>query len=241
MISGLAIGVFTYAVMSRDYSSIAGYFLANSLTEGGGHNVVNVILVDFRGYDTFGEISVLALAALGVFALLQGMRLPPAASGPFASRRIAHAQLLQTLTRLLLPMTLLFGIYILLRGHNAPGGGFIAGLIVASALMTQYLARGIDSSERNLRVPTHGAIALGLFLALGTGLGSIMLGYPFLTSAFTHLDLPIVGDVEVASAMLFDLGVFFVVMGASVLMLTQMAKLARVEPVVLSTGQVTPS
>jgi multicomponent K+:H+ antiporter subunit A len=238
VISGVGIALFTYAVMSRDYSSIAGYFLANSLTEGGGHNIVNVILVDFRGYDTFGEISVLALAALGVYALLQGMRLPTAASSPIASGRIAHAQLLQTVSRLLLPMTLMFGIYILLRGHNAPGGGFIAGLIVASALMTQYLALGIDRSERALRVPTHGAIALGLFLALGTGLGSIALGYPFLTSAFTHLHLPIVGDVEIASAMLFDLGVFFVVMGASVLMLTQMAKLARFEPVVHSANLV---
>lgn len=238
IISGVGIALFTYAVMSRDYSSIAGYFLANSLTEGGGHNVVNVILVDFRGYDTFGEISVLALAALGVYALLQGMRLPTATSSPIASGKIAHAQLLQTVSRLLLPMTLVFGIYILLRGHNAPGGGFIAGLIIASALMTQYLAQGIESSERALRVPTHGAIALGLFLALGTGLGSIALGYPFLTSAFTHLHLPVLGDVEVASAMLFDLGVFFVVMGASVLMLTQMAKLARFEPVVPSDKQV---
>jgi len=238
VLSGVGIALFTYAVMSRDYDTIAGYFLANSLTEGGGHNVVNVILVDFRGYDTFGEISVLALAALGVYALLQGMRLPPAVSSPIASGRIAHAQLLQTVTRLLLPMTLMFGIYILLRGHNAPGGGFIAGLIIASALMTQYLAQGIDSSERALKVPTHGAIALGLFLALATGLGSIVLGYPFLTSAFTHLHLPVVGDVEVASAMLFDLGVFFVVMGASVLMLTQMAKLTRVETTVHTSGQV---
>lgn len=238
LVSGVGIALFTYAVMSRDYATIAGYFLANSLSEGGGHNVVNVILVDFRGYDTFGEISVLALAALGVYALLQGMRLPPAVSPAIASARIAHAQLLQTVSRLLLPMTLLFGIYILLRGHNAPGGGFIAGLIVASALMTQYLAQGIDSSERALNAPTHGAIALGLLLALGTGLGSIVLGYPFLTSAFTHLHLPVVGDVEVATAMLFDFGVFFVVMGASVLMLTQMAKLARLEPIAHATEQV---
>lgn len=237
LISGVGVALLTYAVISRDYATIAGYYLENSLSEGGGHNVVNVILVDFRGYDTFGEISVLALAALGVYALLQGMRLPPAVAIPLASSRIAHAPLLQTVTRLLLPMTLIFGIYILLRGHNVPGGGFIAGLIIASALMTQYLALGIDASERALRVPTHGAIALGLFLALGTGLGSVLLGYPFLTSAFTHIHLPVVGDIEVASAMLFDLGVFFVVMGGSVLMLTQMAKLARFEPLIFADAQ----
>jgi multicomponent K+:H+ antiporter subunit A len=215
--------------MSRDYENIAGYFLAKSLTEGGGHNVVNVILVDFRGYDTFGEISVLALAALGVFALLQNLRLPQGTPGP-GSRSTAHPLLFQTLSHLLLPLTLVFGLYILLRGHNAPGGGFIAGLIIASALITQYLAHGIRHTENQLLIPTHGAIGLGLLLALGTGLAAIGAGYPFLTSTFGHWQIPFLGNLELASAMVFDLGVFLVVLGASVLMLVQMAHLGTVPP-----------
>ncbi|MGC8698397.1 MAG: hydrogen gas-evolving membrane-bound hydrogenase subunit E, partial [Halothiobacillus sp.] len=178
---GAGAATLTYAMMSRDFASIAGYFLENSLSQGGGHNVVNVILVDFRGYDTFGEISVLALAALGIYALLQGIKLPPLTPPPIATARLAHPMLLQTASQLLLPMTLLFGAYILLRGHNAPGGGFIAGLIVASAILLQLIAYGQPADGRALSAKAHGAIALGLLLALGTGLASIVLGYPFLT------------------------------------------------------------
>ncbi|HQS01622.1 MAG: monovalent cation/H+ antiporter subunit A [Halothiobacillus sp. 24-54-40] len=226
---GAGAAALTYAIMSRDFASIAGYFIENSLSLGGGHNVVNVILVDFRGYDTFGEISVLALAALGIYALLQGIKLTPLAPPPIAAARLAHPLLLQTATHLLLPMTLLFGAYILLRGHNAPGGGFIAGLIVASAAMMQLISHGQPHDGQALSTKAHGAIALGLLLALGTGLASIVLGYPFLTSTFTHVNLPLIGEVEVASAMMFDLGVFFVVMGAGILMLTRIVQIQAQE------------
>ncbi len=229
-IIGAGAAILTYAMMSRDFASIAGYFLENSLSQGGGHNVVNVILVDFRGYDTFGEISVLALAALGIYALLQNIKLSPLAPPPITNARLAHPILLQTATHLLLPMTLLFGAYILLRGHNAPGGGFIAGLIFASAAMMQLIAQGQPLDGRALSSKAHSALALGLLLALGTGLASIALGYPFLTSTFTHLNLPVIGGVEIASAMMFDLGVFFVVMGASILMLTRIVQIQAHEP-----------
>ncbi len=74
--AGIGVTLFTLSVLTRDYSTIAEYFLANSVPGGGGTNVVNVILVDFRGFDTLGEIVVLALAGLGVFAMLEGMKLP---------------------------------------------------------------------------------------------------------------------------------------------------------------------
>ncbi len=234
---GAGAATLTYAMMSRDFASIAGYFLENSLSQGGGHNVVNVILVDFRGYDTFGEISVLALAALGIYALLQGIKLPPLTPPPIATARLAHPMLLQTASQLLLPMTLLFGAYILLRGHNAPGGGFIAGLIVASAILLQLITYGLPADGRALSAKAHGAIALGLLLALGTGLASIVLGYPFLTSTFTHIRLPLIGDVEVASAMMFDFGVFFVVMGTAILMLNRIIHLQAEEPHTVTTKE----
>ncbi len=190
--------------------------------------MVNVILVDFRGYDTLGEITVLAIAALAVFALLQGLRLPAARSGPWDAD--AHPAILATLMRLLLPLMLLVALFILLRGHNAPGGGFIAGLIVAIALVAQYLANGHAWMDARLRPDTRGWIALGLALALVTGLAAFAFARPFLTSAFGHFHLPLLGEVELASAMAFDLGVFAVVVGATLLMLVGLGRVHRREP-----------
>ena len=224
---GAGIAAFTYAIISRPFESISGYFLEQSVPGGGGHNVVNVILVDFRGYDTFGEITVLALAGLGIFAMLKGLSLPASRRDPFGRpwSDDPHPLLLRTFTQILLPLTLLFGIYVFLRGHNQPGGGFIAGLIVASALIAQYMANGIETAERKLRLPIHGILGAGLLIALGTGLTSMVFGVPFLTSAFTHLDLPVIGDIEIASAIAFDLGVFLVVVGSTMLILLNLGRL----------------
>lgn len=233
LLAGAGATVLTYAVMSRDFKSISHYFLTHSLPGGGGHNVVNVILVDFRGYDTFGEITVLALAALGIHAMLQRLSLP--ASRRDATGRLwvgnAHPLLLRTLTEVLLPLTLVVGVYILLRGHNAPGGGFIAGLIVSSALVAQYLAHGIQPTASKMRLSMVGTLAVGLLLAAVTGIGAILFGFPFLTSTFGHIHWPIVGSFELASAMAFDLGVFLVVIGATVLILVQLGRLTeRAQP-----------
>ena len=227
-VSGVGVTLLTLAVLSRDFAPISDYFLANSVPGGGGTNVVNVILVDFRGFDTLGEIVVLALAGLGVFALLQGMKLP-APEQDAAGRTWnpdAHPAIMQTLTRLLLPLMLLVAVYIFLRGHNLPGGGFIAGLIASVALIVQYLANGIEWTQKRLKVDMHWAIGFGLLIAISTGLVAMGLGYPFLTSAFSHVHWPIVGEFEIASAIAFDLGVFLVVVGATVMSLVQLGKLS---------------
>lgn len=225
---GGGITLFTGAIMTRSTDSIAHYFLANSLSGGGGHNVVNVILVDFRGYDTFGEISVLALAALSVFALLDHLSLPAPSENP-RPIRLAHAPLFKSLLPILFPLTALFAVYLLLRGHNAPGGGFIAGLVAAAAILLVYLGFGAQKSARWLPLSTHGALALGLGLALATGLAALAWNRPFLTSTFGHWHLPLIGEVELASAMVFDLGVFFVVLGATVLMITRLAAIPETQ------------
>ena len=90
----------------------------------------------------------------------------------------------------------------------------IAGLVAALAIVLQYLGNGIAWTSARIRTDMHKVIAAGLFFAIGTGLVSILLKYPFLTSAFTYLKWPVVGKFEVASAMVFDLGVFLVVVGA---------------------------
>jgi multicomponent K+:H+ antiporter subunit A len=120
---------------------------------------------------------------------------------------------------LLLPLALLVSAFIFLRGHNLPGGGFIAGLITAVALIMQYLANGVAWTQTRLPGNMHPVIAVGLLLATVTGLASWVFGYPFLTSTFTYLYWPIVGKFEVASALAFDLGVYLVVVGATLMIL----------------------
>ena len=225
--AGLGAGALTWAVLTRPYETIAGYFLANSVPGGGGTNVVNVILVDFRGFDTLGEITVLAIAAIGIFALVEGLHLT--APEVDADRRPwswdVHPVILAAFSRLLLPLALLVAIFVLLRGHNLPGGGFIAGLITAVALITQYLANGIAWTHTRMSTNLHPLIGIGLLIATLTGLGSWVFGYPFLTSTFTHVHWPLVGDFELASAMLFDLGVYLVVVGVTLVILLRLGRL----------------
>ncbi len=228
--SGIGVMILAIAVMTRDYLPISEFFLLNSVPGGGGTNVVNVILVDFRGTDTLGEIVVLALAGLGIFALLQGLKLhaPIRDTKGLGWSEDNHPQIMQTLTRLLFPLMLMVAVFVFIRGHNLPGGGFIAGLIAAVALIVQYLANGIAWSSARLKVDMHTVIAGGLLIATVTGLVSMGLGYPFLTTTFTYLNWPVVGKFEVASAIAFDLGVFLVVVGATVMSLVQLGKLSDV-------------
>jgi multicomponent K+:H+ antiporter subunit A len=232
LLAGGGTAALAWAVLTRPYDTIAGYYLENSVPGGGGSNVVNVILVDFRGYDTLGEITVLALAGLGIVAMLQGMKLP-APSRDDAGRvwdADAHPTIMATLTRILLPLALLVAVFILLRGHNQPGGGFIAGLITSVALIVQYLANGAAWTHRRMASDSHPLIAWGLAVAAFTGLASWLFGYPYLTSTYGHLDWPIVGEFELASAMAFDLGVFLVVVGATLMILVNLGGLHHALP-----------
>ncbi|HEY5601478.1 MAG TPA: monovalent cation/H+ antiporter subunit A [Gammaproteobacteria bacterium] len=221
LLAGSGTAALSWAVLTRPYESIAEFFIANSVPGGGGSNVVNVILVDFRGYDTLGEITVLALAALGIFAMLERLHLPgpthDSAGRPW--NHDLHPMVMATFTRLLLPLALLVSVFIFLRGHNLPGGGFIAGLITAVALIMQYLANGASWTQSRLPANMHPLIAMGILTAALAGIGSWLFGYPFLTSTYTHLHWPIVGEFELASALAFDLGVYLVVVGATLLIL----------------------
>ncbi|MBM4182152.1 MAG: monovalent cation/H+ antiporter subunit A [Betaproteobacteria bacterium] len=222
-LAGLGVGGLAWAVLSRPPADtrLADYFLSNSVGGGGGHNVVNVILVDFRGFDTLGEITVLALAGFAIYAMLEKLRLD--GRGCDAAGRVwdadLHPAIMASLTRLLLPLALLVSVFILLRGHNLPGGGFIAGLVTAVALIMQYLANGVAWTHDRLPANMHPLIGAGLAIATGTGLASLAFGHPFLTSTFGHLSWPLVGDFELASAMAFDLGVYLVVVGSTLLVL----------------------
>ena len=226
---GSGTGLLTWAVLTRPYTSIAGYFMENSLPGGGGANVVNVILVDFRGFDTLGEITVLAIAAVGIYALLDNLCMAPGTLHGIRPRWAAerHSLVLSQITRFLLPLALMVSIYLFVRGHNAPGGGFIAGLITAIALILQYMASGIAWTQQQWHQHYHAMIAWGVLLAAGTGVGSWLFARPFLSSAFGHFDLPGIGEFELATAMLFDLGVYFAVVGVVMLILATLGMLSR--------------
>jgi multicomponent K+:H+ antiporter subunit A len=194
---------------------------------------VNVILVDFRGYDTFGEIIVLGIAALVIYALTEALL-----NGPVRAKLLnrdfeearagdAHPLMMVVLTRVMMPVVLMVGVYIFLRGHNEPGGGFVAGLVVAIAVVMQYMASGFAWAEKRQRYPYHGIIGAGVLCAGLTGIGSWFAGEPFLTSAFGYFRIPPMQEFELATAMGFDLGVFLSVVGAVMLLLESFFRLGR--------------
>lgn len=227
VLTGGGAAALAMAILTRPYDTISDFFLAESVPGGGGTNVVNVILVDFRGFDTMGEITVLGIAGLIVYALLHGFERKAPGSDDMGRpwTRDRFPIILVYITRPLLPLALLFSAYIFLRGHNDPGGGFIAGLITATVLTLQYIASGIVWTRPRLHYDNHIIMALGLILALGTGLTSWALNYPFLTSTYEYVTLPLIGKFEIASAMAFDLGVFLVVVGSVMLMLVKLGSI----------------
>jgi multicomponent K+:H+ antiporter subunit A len=225
-VAGLGMAWLSWLVMTRDHDSIAWYFLEKSIPEGGGANAVNVILVDFRGYDTWGEITVLGIAAVGVLALLDGLRLQrPTADDAGRAWTFAKSPLmLRVVARLILPLALVVSVYIYWRGHGMPGGGFIAGLVTAVALVLQYMALGQQRADAQLQSAGGrryvSFIALGLGIAVATGLGSFFFDSPFLTSSTGHPVVAVLGELALATAALFDLGVYITVVASTMLTLS---------------------
>ena len=230
---GAAMSVVTWLLLTRDHDSISWYFLEQSLPKGGGTNVVNVILVDFRGYDTMGEITVLGIAAVGVLALMDGMRArrpgtdPSGMAWTFAQQPL----LLRVASSVVLPVALVFTLYIFMRGHNLPGGGFIAGLITAVALVLQFMSLGQAKAEALLGAAGGRRfvrwIGAGLGIAGMTGAAAFLLGRPFLTSAHGHPHVPVLGDLPLASAAVFDLGVYLTVVGSTLLTISVLGNASR--------------
>lgn len=224
---GGIVGAINFAILTRPFASISDFFIEQAVPGGGGSNVVNVILVDFRGFDTLGEITVLAIAAAGIHKLLNNLRpfMPSSDADGRPWHSIKHPLLAKIIAQMILPLALMVSIYILLRGHNLPGGGFIAGLITASAMILQYMTSGVDWVKERFDYNYQSVVAVGVMIALFTGLGSWFFGHAFLTSWFTHLDWPVVGEFEFATAMLFDIGVYLTVVGATLMILANFGQM----------------
>ncbi len=239
---GIGMTVIAYAVMTLPVpNTIANYFLERAYSEGGGTNVVNVILVDFRGFDTMGEIVVLAIVGLTVFSLLRRFRpahdsigLPEQqliqnafdAENPDRSKGDTVRDYLlvpSVIMQWMFPVIITFSVFLFMRGHDLPGGGFSAGITMAVAFLLQYLAGGARWAEDRIRILPLRWMGFGLLMAAATGMGSWYFGYPFLTSYFQYTEIPYIGKMPTASALLFDLGVFSLVVGSTVLILIALA------------------
>ncbi|MCO8090391.1 monovalent cation/H+ antiporter subunit A [Acinetobacter pseudolwoffii] len=222
---GLGIATIAWLIMTRDHNSISWFFLQQSIPLGGGTNVVNVILVDFRGFDTFGEITVLGIAAIGVLSLMDGMRAHGTTMTQGLTYRFNPSPLMLRITASwILPVALVVSLYIFMRGHNLPGGGFIAGLVTSLALIIQYIAVGQDKTEQLLGAKSGRLyeiwIGVGLTIAGLTGVAAWFWSRPFLTSAHIYVSPPVIGEMHLASAALFDVGVYVTVVGATMLMIS---------------------
>lgn len=219
IIAGGGLGAMAYSAMTLPPNTMAGEMLARALPEAYGENVVNVILVDFRGFDTFGEITVFGIAALVVHALLRRSRMAPEQIMPGPPIKLPVPA---DLAQIMFPLTLTVSIFLFLRGHNAPGGGFIAGLVLAVPLLIQYVIQGTESVESRFGFDYIRCIGVGLLIAIVSGCASMLFGVPFLTSGHIDLELPLIGNVPLASAIGFDTGVYLVVFGGAMLMLSMM-------------------
>ena len=160
-----------------------------------------------------------AVAALVVHALLRWARLKPDEIMPGPPVQLPIPA---DLTQLLFPLTLTVSIYLFLRGHNAPGGGFIAGLAIAVPVLIKYVLQGARAVEATFGFDYLRGVGLGLLIACIGGLGSLLFGLPFLTSGHYDLELPIVGSLPLASALVFDTGVYIVVFAGALLILSTM-------------------
>jgi multicomponent K+:H+ antiporter subunit A len=242
IVAGAGVSFLAYAAMTRPVpDAIAHFFLERAYSEGGGRNVINVLLVDFRAFDTLGEITVLGVVGLTVFALLRRFR--PAQESvltPLQQRsqdaydermtdrdqgQTLHEYLMipRVIMQVMFPVIIVFALFFFFRGHDLPGGGFIAGITMSIAFILQYMASGTRWVETRLRIQPIYWIGVGLMIAVATGAGAWVFGYPFLTSHFSYVSIPWLGEIAAPTAMLFDLGVFVLVVGATVLMLVALA------------------
>ncbi len=211
MIAGVLLAVAT----TETAPLLREYFAEFGPTLGHGRNIVNVILVDLRAFDTLGESTVLATAAIGVHGMLR-FAVEGQADGDAVSA--VSSPIFRTAARLLLPLLLLFAIFLLLRGHNEPGGGFVVGLVAAAAFALYATAFGVARARQALIAKPLTMLGAGLLIALVSGLPAVLRGQPFLTASW----LP--GPAPIGTPVVFDRGVLLVVSGVVLMMIFSLAE-----------------
>lgn len=216
------------ASSGRTFDSIADYFIKESYHLAGGKNIVNVILVDFRGFDTLLEIMVLGIASLGIYALIK----VDLGEGVIGERdRYEGAYLpnsndviLRTISKVVVFIVVTFSWFLFNSGHHEPGGGFIGGLMTSAALVLLSMAFGMDMTRKIVPFEFRKVTAAGLAIALLTGIGSFAFDAPFLSHSFDYFTLPLLGETELATAVLFDLGVYLAVVGVTMTIINSIGR-----------------
>nr|WP_152821758.1 MULTISPECIES: Na+/H+ antiporter subunit A [unclassified Corynebacterium] len=235
---GLSVTIVTlFALNARQEEPIAQFMPDLAYRIGHGANAVNVLLVDIRAWDTLGEISVLVIAATGVASLIYGTRsFSRASRRPTLStvgRRWLSAEsdtekaqnrslMVDVITRVAFPSMIVLSMYFFFAGHNAPGGGFAGGLVAALALSLRYLAGGRAELEAALPIDAGRLLGSGLLLSALAALWPMALGRPPLTTQVWDLTLPLIGETHLPSALLFDAGVYLIVIGLTMHILTSL-------------------
>jgi multicomponent Na+:H+ antiporter subunit A len=257
MVGGTLALLALFAISARDAGAptLAGSLAKEGLARAHGSNTVNVIIVDIRAWDTFGEISVLLVAATGVASLVFVNRrygsVPRLAQAPAQnSKQVSWLRsseftdprqrsiILEIATRMVFPTIMTLSVYFFFSGHNAPGGGFAGGLVAGLALVLRYLAGGRYELGETLPVEAGKILGAGLALTAATAAGSVLVGLPALSSASVALDLPVLGALRLNTSSLFDLGVYLIVVGMVLDILRSLgARLDESEPVNAATGQ----
>jgi multicomponent Na+:H+ antiporter subunit A len=189
--------------------------VARSVPDGHGSNVVNVILVDFRGFDTLAEITVLGVASIGAVALARVGRRKAEARGetPVFGSPPPRLAFVDVSVRLVFHVVLMTSLWLLFAGHNQPGGGFVGGLLAGSAITLRYIAGGIAEVRGRSQFRPWTVLGTGLLLASATATTPLLFGGNVLETGLASLDLPLIGAVTVSSALAFDSGVYLAVVG----------------------------
>jgi multicomponent Na+:H+ antiporter subunit A len=223
--------VFGFALVANTYrgpSVVSDEMTAKAVPEAHGRNVVNVILIDFRGLDTLGEITVLAAASIGAVALARVGRRPDARAATRLARRDGAAAggpprgttsdptrvvFVDVTAQLIFHVVLMTSLWLLFSGHNRPGGGFVGGLLAGSAIALRYVVGGIREVRGWTRIRPWTVLGTGVLLAVGTAIFPLLRGQQVLDVASRSVQLPLLGDLHLTSALVFDVGVYLTVVG----------------------------
>ncbi len=222
---GAMVFSFTLAVGSQDPpTTVSDTMIEQAYPEGDGRNVVNVILVDIRGFDTLGEITVLAAAAIGTVALARAGRRPghPSVAGQPAERLpppmpLARLVTIDVSVRLVFAAVMVGSLWLLFVGHNQPGGGFVGGIVAGAAVSLRYVAGGLAEVRRLSRGKPWLVLGAGVAIAVATAIAPLLYGADVLETAAHTFDLPVLGDVKVTTALVFDVGVYLAVIGLALM------------------------
>jgi multicomponent Na+:H+ antiporter subunit A len=198
--------------MAPRHTEVSAFYGAQSYLAAFGRNVVNVILVDFRGFDTLGETTVIALAAVFAWSLLGPRTALESASTTAAAARGHGSFILRITSPIFFWLLAVLSVAILLRGHNEIGGGFVGGLIAALAFALIALARGVARARALLRIHPLSLVGTGLLLAIASGIPGLLLHGNFLRAVW--IDATLLGiHIHQGTSLIFDLGVYTVVLG----------------------------